>query len=45
MQLVGPQKLAALGINIPYTQVNKRNSLLSAYCLLSTCLFPGFAPG
>ena len=25
--------------------VNKRNSLLSAYCLLSACFFPGFAPG
>ena len=30
---------------IPYTQVNKRNWLRSAYCLLSVCFFPGFAPG
>ena len=27
---------------IPYTRVNKRNSLLGAYWLLSTCFFPGF---
>ena len=30
--------------DIPYTRVNKRNSLLSAYCLLSAGFFPGFAP-
>ena len=30
---------------IPYTRVNKRNSLLGAYWLLSACFFPGFAPG
>ena len=30
---------------IPYTQVNKRNSLLGAYWLLSACFFPGFTPG
>ena len=30
---------------LPYTRVNKRNSLLSAYCFLSACFFPGFAPG
>ena len=30
---------------IPYTRVNKRNSLLGAYWLLRACFFPGFAPG
>ena len=30
---------------LPYTRVNKRNSLLGAYWLLSACFFPGFAPG
>ena len=30
---------------IPYTRVNKRNRLRSAYCLLSAYFFPGFAPG
>ena len=29
---------------IPYTRVNKCNSLLSAYWLLGACFFPGFAP-
>ena len=29
--------------DIPYTRVNNRNSLLSAYWLLSACFFPGFA--
>ena len=32
-------------LEIPYTRVNKRNSLLGAYWLLSACFFPGFAPG
>ena len=32
-------------IVVPYTRVNKRNSLLGAYWLLSACFFPGFAPG
>ena len=31
--------------DIPYTWVNKGNSLLGAYWLLSACFFPGFAPG
>ena len=30
---------------ILYTLVNRRNWLRSAYCLLSACFFPGFAPG
>ena len=30
---------------LPYTRVNKRNWLRSAYCLLSAYFFPGFAPG
>ena len=30
---------------IPYTRVNKLNSLLGAYWLLSACFFPSFAPG
>ena len=34
-----------LQILIPYTRVNKRNWLRSAYCLLSAYFFPGFAPG
>ena len=32
-------------IKLPYTQVNKCNSVLGAYWLLSACFFPGFAPG
>ena len=35
----------AIRREIPYTRVNKRNSLLGAYWLLSACFFPGFAPG
>ena len=32
-------------IVILHTRVNKRNSLLSAYCLSSACFFLCFAPG
>ena len=32
-------------IQLPYTQVNKRNWLRSANCLLSAYFFPGFALG
>ena len=32
-------------IIVPYTRVNKRNWLRSAYCLLSAYFFPGYAPG
>ena len=32
-------------LKVLYTRVNKRNSLLSAYWLLSACFFLGFAPG
>ena len=34
-----------LPTRLPYTRVNKHNLLLSAYCILSACFFPGFAPG
>ena len=32
-------KLDSHNVFIPYTQVNKRNSLLSAYCIVSPCMF------
>ena len=37
-------KLDSHNVLIPYTRVNKRNSLLSTYCILRACFFPGFTP-
>ena len=40
-----PQKVIRVSsFWVPYTWINMCNWLRSTYCLLSTCLFPGFTP-
>jgi len=45
LMLLRSTSWCSLAPDILYTWVNKHNLLLGAYWLLSTCFFPGFAPG